>query len=87
MDAFGDDLGGMLVSLAGKRADGSRARIEWHLTADAQHGPEIPCMAAVLLARKLAQAASPSPARTLHGISHAAGISKRSSRAGASPRW
>src|SRR6266446_4414648 len=55
MDAFGGDLGGMLVSLAGKRADGSRAWIEWHLTADAQHGPEIPCMAAVLLARKLAQ--------------------------------
>jgi saccharopine dehydrogenase-like NADP-dependent oxidoreductase len=55
MDAFGGDLGGMLVSLAGKRSDGSRARIEWHLTADAQHGPEIPCMAAILLARKLAQ--------------------------------
>ena len=55
MDAFGGDLGGMLVSLAGKRPDGSRARIEWHLTTDARHGPEIPCMAAVLLARKLAQ--------------------------------
>ena len=55
MDAFGGDLGGMLVSLAGRRPDGSRARIEWHLTADARHGPEIPCMAAVLLARKLAQ--------------------------------
>jgi len=55
MDAFGGDLGGMLVSLAGKRSDGSLARIEWHLTADAQHGPEIPCMAAILLARKLAQ--------------------------------
>ena len=55
MDAFGGDLGGMLVSLAGTRPDGSRAWIEWHLTADAQHGPEIPCMAAVLLARKLAQ--------------------------------
>jgi len=55
MDAFGGDLGGMLVSLCGRRPDGSRARIEWHLTADAQHGPEIPCMAAVLLARKLAQ--------------------------------
>src|SRR6267378_2502961 len=61
MDAFGGDLGGMLVSLAGKRADGSRARIEWHLTADAQHCPEIPCMAAVLLARKLAQGGVASP--------------------------
>jgi hypothetical protein len=33
--------------------DGSRARIEWHLTADANHGPEIPCMAAILLSQKL----------------------------------
>ncbi len=55
MDAFGGDLGGMLVNLTGKRSDGSRARVEWHLTADALHGPEIPCMAAILLARKLAQ--------------------------------
>src|SRR5712692_230954 len=55
MNVFGGDLAGMLVSLAGRRPDGSRARIEWHLTADAQHGPEIPCMAAILLARKLAQ--------------------------------
>ena len=55
MDAFGGDLGGMLVNVTGRRPDGSRARIEWHLTADAQHGPEIPCMAAILLARKLAQ--------------------------------
>jgi uncharacterized protein YbjT (DUF2867 family) len=55
MNVLGGDLGGMLVSVAGRRPDGSRARIEWHLTADAQDGPEIPCMAAILLARKLAQ--------------------------------
>ena len=55
MDVFGGDLGGMLVSVTGMRPDGSRARIEWHLTADSQDGPEIPCMAAILLARKLAQ--------------------------------
>ena len=53
MDGSGGDRGGMLVSIAGRRADGSRARIEWHLTADARRGPEIPCMAAILLARKL----------------------------------
>jgi len=29
--------------------------MEWHLTADANHGPEIPCMAAILLTRKLAR--------------------------------
>jgi len=55
LDGFGSDNGGMLVSLAGTRADGSPARVEWHLTAPGGHGPEIPCMAAILLARKLAR--------------------------------
>ena len=54
MNALGGHLAGMLVSVSGKRADGSRVRGEWHLTADALHGPEIPCMPAILLARKLA---------------------------------
>jgi NAD(P)-dependent dehydrogenase (short-subunit alcohol dehydrogenase family) len=54
MNAFGGELAGMLVAVQGRRADGSRARAEWHLTADAQHGPEVPCMPAILLARKLA---------------------------------
>src|SRR5258708_31386668 len=55
MDAFGGPLGGMLVSVTGRRPDGSRARVEWHLTADAQDGPQIPGMAAILLPRKLAK--------------------------------
>src|SRR5262249_2453621 len=59
MNAFGGQLGGMLVSVTGCRADGSRARAEWHLTADALHGPEIPCMPAILLARQLADGAIP----------------------------
>jgi uncharacterized protein YbjT (DUF2867 family) len=54
MNGLGGHLAGMLVRVLGRRADGSRARAEWHLTADALHGPEIPCMPAVLLARKLA---------------------------------
>jgi NAD(P)-dependent dehydrogenase (short-subunit alcohol dehydrogenase family) len=54
MNVFGGGLAGMLVSVLGRRADGTRARAEWHLTADALHGPEIPCMPAILLARKLA---------------------------------
>jgi hypothetical protein len=54
MNGFGGDRGAMLVSLVGRQTDGSRVHIEWHLTADARHGPEIPCMAAILLARKLA---------------------------------
>jgi hypothetical protein len=55
MDAFGGDRGGMLVALTGTRANGTRARVEWQLTAEAGHGPEIPCMAAILLARRLAR--------------------------------
>jgi len=54
MNGFGGDRSAMLVRLVGRRVDGSRARVEWHLTADARHGPEIPCMATILLARKLA---------------------------------
>jgi saccharopine dehydrogenase-like NADP-dependent oxidoreductase len=55
MDVFGGDRGGMLVALTGARANGTRARVEWQLTADAGHGPEVPCMAAILLARRLAR--------------------------------
>jgi hypothetical protein len=52
---LGSDRGGMLVSIIGTREDGSRACVEWELTADSNHGPEIPCMAAILLAQKLAR--------------------------------
>jgi len=55
LDRFGSDRGGMLVSVACERDDESRALVEWHLTAEAGDGPEIPCMAAILLARKLAR--------------------------------
>lgn len=54
LDWFGSDRGGMLVVLTGTGPDGTRSRVEWHLTAAANHGPEIPCMAAILLASKLA---------------------------------
>ncbi len=57
LDAFGSERGGMLVSVTGEKADGSRARIDWSLVADANHGPEIPCMPAILLARELARGA------------------------------
>jgi hypothetical protein len=54
MDRFGSERGGMLVSVRGIRHDGAPGRVEWHLTADASHGPEIPCMAAVLVTHKIA---------------------------------
>jgi saccharopine dehydrogenase-like protein len=55
LDRFGTERGGMLISVTGARTDGKRGRIDWHLTADNNHGPEIPCMPAILLSKKLMQ--------------------------------
>ena len=55
LDFLGTSLGGMVVRVAGVDAAGQAARSEWHIAADHDHGPEIPCMAAILLARKLAR--------------------------------
>lgn len=52
---FGGEKAGMLVSVAGEKANGSFERVEWHLTVQASTGPEIPCLAAILLARRLAR--------------------------------
>lgn len=54
-DAFGTALGGMVVRVEGIDAHGVAARRAWHIAADENHGPEIPCMAAILLARRLAR--------------------------------
>jgi len=54
MDSFGSERGGMLVSLRGIRVNGSPGCVDWHLTADANHGLEIPCMAALLMTHKIA---------------------------------
>jgi hypothetical protein len=45
----------MLVSVTGTDLQGGRKRLEWHLVAVDSHGPEIPCMAAILLTRKIAR--------------------------------
>ena len=53
-DGLGTPLGGMVVRVAGADAHGTARRRAWHIAADHDHGPEIPCMAAILLARRLA---------------------------------
>ncbi len=53
-DALGSDVGGMHVGLSGADVEGRPARIDWHLVARRGHGPEIPCMPAIVVARKLA---------------------------------
>ena len=54
-DGFGSALGGMVLRVSGVDVAGQPTRHAWHIAADNDHGPEIPCMAAVLLARRFAR--------------------------------
>ncbi len=54
LDFLGSSLGGMFVRVAGINSDSVFTKRAWHIAADNDHGPEIPCMAAILLARKIA---------------------------------
>jgi hypothetical protein len=68
-DRWGGEWGGMQVSIEGVALDGTPRRRVWQLRAPALHGPEIPCMAAVLLARRLARGeALPSGAHACMGF-------------------
>jgi Saccharopine dehydrogenase NADP binding domain len=51
---FGTDAGGMHVSITGT-AKSRPVRLRWTLTALAGHGPQIPCIAAIVIARKFAR--------------------------------
>ena len=53
-DFLGSDVGGMQISIAGKGVTGLARRVTWDLVARQGHGPEIPCIAAIVVARKLA---------------------------------
>ncbi|OYD50768.1 saccharopine dehydrogenase NADP-binding domain-containing protein [Acidovorax kalamii] len=69
LDALGTPLGGMVVRVAGADAQGQPRQRAWHIAADHDHGPEIPCMAAILLARQLAAGqALPTGAHTSTGL-------------------
>jgi saccharopine dehydrogenase-like NADP-dependent oxidoreductase len=52
-DRWGSELGGMYVELRGLK-DGRPKALRWDLSAPHLHGPQIPCMAAILLARRIA---------------------------------
>ena len=53
MEPLVSDKGGMFVTLEGEGTDGEPLRINWNLIAEKNHGPHIPCGAAIALARKL----------------------------------
>jgi hypothetical protein len=64
VDWLGTPDGGMVV-----RVSGDDAEATWDITAPNHDGPEIPCMAAILLARKLAAGAQlPTGAMTCMGL-------------------
>lgn len=68
-DRFGSALGGMVVRVRGHGADGRPAAHSWHIAADHNHGPEIPCMASIVLARRLAAGVPwPAGARPCMGL-------------------
>ena len=60
-DGFGTPDGGMVVRLCGEDTRGRPLRLAWHITAPDHHGPEIPCMAAILLARQFSRGGMPPP--------------------------
>jgi hypothetical protein len=52
---LGSDTGGMRVTIAGVDDQGQSKCRTWELVAQDNHGPEIPCMAAIILAKKLSR--------------------------------
>jgi NAD(P)-dependent dehydrogenase (short-subunit alcohol dehydrogenase family) len=51
---LGSDVGGMRITMSGTSIDRKPKSITWNLIARQNHGPEIPCSPALILARKLA---------------------------------
>lgn len=72
LDPLGSRLGGMVVRVTGLDAGGQACARAWHIAADNDHGPEIPCMAAILLARRMASgermASGAYPCLSLHTL-------------------
>jgi hypothetical protein len=52
-DPFAGNQGGMSVSVTGFAKNGIRIRRSWQLCAPALEGPDIPCISAIVLARRL----------------------------------
>ena len=52
--AWGSSAGAMHVEIAGRRHDGTAHRVKWYIVAPDGDGPQIPCTAAIVIARKLA---------------------------------
>jgi hypothetical protein len=60
-ERLGTDIGGMAVEMAGEDPEGKTHMITWSLIAGSGHGPEIPSIPAIILAKKLAAGTRPQP--------------------------
>jgi Domain of unknown function (DUF4166)/Saccharopine dehydrogenase NADP binding domain len=58
---WGEHRGGMFVTVRGTRLDGSEVVREWHLLADGDDGPLIPCMAVEAVVRMVLARKAPAP--------------------------
>lgn len=58
---LGSDAGGMFVTLSGRDEGGRRKELTWSLVARSGHGPYVPAIASVILARQLAAGRGPAP--------------------------
>lgn len=86
-DRLGGPLGGMRLQVAVQRGDGTRLLRTWQLTTPAMHGPEIPCMAATLLARRILRGEPFAPgATTAEGLLDLAQFGPEFARWGISTR-
>lgn len=56
---LGSDAGGMFVTLLGRDESGAAKEINWNLIARAGHGPYVPAIASVVLAKKLVAGQGP----------------------------
>ncbi|HEV8554432.1 MAG TPA: saccharopine dehydrogenase NADP-binding domain-containing protein [Casimicrobiaceae bacterium] len=69
MDGWGTNIGGMHVGVTGTDAGGKSIRRDWYVKAGSGHGPDIPCIPAIVIAKKLARGESIAPgARPCHGM-------------------
>lgn len=59
LNRFGSPLGGMSIRMSGTDLDGDPLMLHWQLVAPDNLGPEIPCLAAILLALRLCRAGPP----------------------------
>lgn len=64
LSTLGSDRGGMFVRVTGHDGEGAPRTLTWHLIARSGHGPYVPAMPAVILAKRLVADAGPRPGAT-----------------------